>query len=149
MVNSKVKNRFVSLFDTKKMVESQASRIKNHEKNDHFNLKFDEKITFLSLLSFYCSVSHSQTCSQLIKTSLKLSLEMKRKMSTSDSSSVDTSICKKIKPDLDSSDDDEMMIKPSRSSVFVSGNKSIFPARIHHLLIFPFSVPTISAVTGR
>lgn len=55
-----------------------------------------------------------QTCSQLIKTSLKLSLEMKRKMSTSDSSSVDTSISKKIKQDLDSSDD-EMLVRPSRS----------------------------------
>lgn len=44
---------------------------------------------------------------------------MKRKMSTSDSSSVDTSICKKIKQDLDSSDD-EMLIKPRSSSGRVS-----------------------------
>lgn len=61
-----------------------------------------------------------QTCSQLIKTSLKLSLEMKRKMSTSDSSSVDTSICKKLKPDIDSSDDDMIELKPTRSTTRVS-----------------------------
>lgn len=47
-------------------------------------------------------------------------------MSTSDSSSIDTSICKKIKQDLESSDedddddDDEMMVKPSRNAAFVS-----------------------------
>lgn len=50
---------------------------------------------------------------------------MKRKMSTSDSSSIDTSICKKIKPDLDTSDDDDddddgMLRKPTRSSACVS-----------------------------
>ncbi|XP_055302439.1 activating transcription factor 3 isoform X2 [Sitodiplosis mosellana] len=73
-----------------------------------------------------------QTCSQLIKTSLKLSLEMKRKMSTSDSSSVDTSICKKIKQDIDTSDDDDndddddddddemVSRKPTRSTTFLS-----------------------------
>ncbi|XP_031637531.1 activating transcription factor 3-like, partial [Contarinia nasturtii] len=61
-----------------------------------------------------------QTCSQLIKTSLKLSLEMKRKMSTSDSSSVDTSICKKIKQDVDTSEDEMITIKPKRSATCLS-----------------------------
>lgn len=53
---------------------------------------------------------------------------MKRKMSTSDSSSVDTSICKKIKQDQDSSDDDDddMMMKPSRQSACVRNVRSIF-----------------------
>lgn len=40
---------------------------------------------------------------------------MKRKTSTSDSSSADMVICKKMKEDVDSSDD-EITIKPSRSS---------------------------------
>lgn len=61
-----------------------------------------------------------QTCSQLIKTSLKLSLEMKRKTSTTDSSSIDMPICKKIKEDIDTSDDDDDMsepeTRPTRSS---------------------------------
>lgn len=61
-----------------------------------------------------------QTCSQLIKTSLKLSLEMKRKVSTSDSSSVDMSICKKIKQDIDSSEDEMIMTKSTRSTICVS-----------------------------
>lgn len=53
---------------------------------------------------------------------------MKRKMSTSDSSSVDTSICKKIKQDIDTSDDDDdeddddeiVSRKPTRSTTCVS-----------------------------
>lgn len=63
-----------------------------------------------------------QTCSELIKTSLKLSLEMKRKMSTSDSSSIDTSVCKRIKQDIDSSDDDDddEIMMPTKSSANVS-----------------------------
>lgn len=56
---------------------------------------------------------------------------MKRKMSTSDSSSVDTSICKKIKQDIDTSDDDDddcddemISAKPTRLTTCVSFTKT-------------------------
>lgn len=59
----------------------------------------DADLSF-SLFSFV------QTCSQLIKAGLKLSLQAKRKTSTGDSSGGETSSCKYIKKDEDSSDDD-------------------------------------------
>lgn len=65
------------------------------------------------------SIHFLQTCSQLIKAGLKLSLQAKRKTSTGDSSGGETSSCKYIKKDEDSSDDD-IDSKSPKSGVSVS-----------------------------
>lgn len=67
-----------------------------------------------------------QTCSELIKTSLKLSLEMKRKSGSTDlSPKIEHRPTKKAKSELESSDE-EMIFKSSRRSNFIVRIQNVF-----------------------
>lgn len=72
---------------------------------------------------------------------------MKRKTSTSDSSS-DMVICKKMKEDVDSSDD-EITIKPSRSSNPCVSKKYVFLILIPQNLIFKLIIIIIIKIVDK